>query len=172
VELTGEAFFVVEHDGRRPFRVHAGTGVLEDIGTAFVVRAYTGDTETVVVVTAGRVALRPATPTGRGRGTELGTGQMGRLERNGTVQVVDHVDLGAALAWTSGQLRFEGRPLRDVVRELERYYDIDVAVDDSALLSVPVTASFTSQSADEALAILTGTLGVHYTRHERDVHIR
>jgi transmembrane sensor len=172
VELTGEAFFVVEHDAHRPFRVHAGNGVSEDIGTEFSMRAYPGDTETVVIVASGRVALRPAeTPAVRGRATELGRGQMGRLDQNGGVEVVDHVDVDASLAWRNGQLQFAERPLQDVVRELERWYDIDVTIEDSALASVPVTASFTNQSADEALAIIAGTLGVHCTRDGRYVRI-
>ena len=171
VTLDGQAYFVVQHDAARPFRVHAGGSVSEDLGTEFDVRAYPGDSEAVVIVESGRVALRPAvSPTVRATATELGRGQMGRLDRSGDVRVVDGVDFAGALAWRSGHLSFDERPLRDVARDLERWYDIDIALDDSALASAPLTASFTNQSADQALAIVAGSLGAHYTRDGRTVH--
>jgi ferric-dicitrate binding protein FerR (iron transport regulator) len=95
---------------------------------------------------------------------------MGRLSRSGDVHVVGNVDFASALAWRSGHLAFDERPLRDVARELERWYDIDIALDDTALASAPLTASFTNQSADQALAIVAGALGAHYTRDGRTVH--
>ncbi|HEU4640830.1 MAG TPA: FecR domain-containing protein [Gemmatimonadaceae bacterium] len=172
VALVGEAFFVVQHDAQRPFRVHAGGGVSEDLGTEFDVRAYPGDTESVVIVATGRVALRAATAAAPGAaGARLGRGEMGRLGPDGDVRVTSGVDLDAFTAWRQGRLAFDERPLRDVARVLERWYDIEIAVDDTALASVPVTASFTDQSADEALSILTGALGVRYTRHGRHVRI-
>lgn len=175
VELDGEAYFVVQHDARRPFRVHAGGGVSEDLGTEFDVRAYPGDSDAIVIVASGRVALGPAGTGGARRGAhrdaELGRGQMGRLDRSGGVEVTSGVDLDASLAWRRGRLGFDERPFADVQRELERWYDIDIDVDDSTLASVPITASFTNQSADEALAILAGALGAQYTRTGRHVRI-
>lgn len=171
VTLNGEAYFVVQHDADRPFRVRAGGSVSEDLGTEFDVRAYPGDSEAVVIVASGRVALRPVeSPSVRATATELTRGQMGRLDRSGDVRVVDGVDFAGALAWRQGHLAFEERPLRDVARELERWYDIDIALDDTALSSAPLTASFTNQSADEALAIVAGALGARYTRDGRTVH--
>ncbi len=171
VALIGEAYFVVQHDARRPFRVHAGTGVMDDLGTEFAVRAYPSDTNTVVIVAGGRVGIRPAEITANLSAAQLGRGQMATLDRSGAVQVVDHADLDTWLAWVGGHLAFSERPLRDVLGELERWYDIQFAVDDSTLLTVPITAAFTSQSADNAMAILAGTLGVPFTRDGRYVHI-
>jgi transmembrane sensor len=171
VTLNGEGYFVVQHDDNRPFRVHAGASVSEDLGTEFDVRAYPGDSEAVVIVASGRVALRAAAaPAVRTTAAELGRGQMGRLGPRGDVRVVDGVNFDDALAWRRGHLSFDERPLRDVARELERWYDIDIALDDSALASAPLTATFTNQSADQALAIVAGALGAHYTRDGRRVH--
>src|SRR2546429_8326617 len=56
VELDGEAYFDVQHDAARPFRVHAAGTVTEDLGTQFVIRSYATDTAVRVVVASGRVA--------------------------------------------------------------------------------------------------------------------
>jgi ferric-dicitrate binding protein FerR (iron transport regulator) len=170
VVLNGEAYFIVQHDGERPFRVHAGGSVSEDLGTEFDVRAYPGDSGAIVIVSSGRVALHHAAVSGaQVETTQLSRGQMGRLDRSGAVSVVDNVDVDGSLAWRKGRLAFEERPLRDVARELERWYDIDIALDDSSLANTPLTASFTNQSADQALSIVSGALGAHYARDGRTV---
>ena len=43
LQLEGEAYFDVEHDAERPFRVRTRNVVVEDLGTVFVVREYAGD---------------------------------------------------------------------------------------------------------------------------------
>jgi transmembrane sensor len=171
VELDGEAYFVVTHDAKRPFRVHAHGSVSEDLGTEFSVRAYASDTDAVVVVASGRVALRPAAGAPSARGAELTRGEMGRIDAAGHVTIADHVDLDALLAWRSGRLPFVGAPLADVARSLERWYDLDITIDDSALADVPVDVTFGKESADEALTILSRELDVRYTRNGRRVHI-
>ena len=57
VELVGEGYFEVVHDSTRPFRVHAGGSVTEDLGTHFVVRAYPELRHVDVAVTEGLVSL-------------------------------------------------------------------------------------------------------------------
>jgi ferric-dicitrate binding protein FerR (iron transport regulator) len=136
------------------------------------VRAYPGDTNTMVTVASGRVSLALAGIAAARAAGQIDKGQMGILDRSGAVSVADHADIESARAWIGGTLRFSEQPLRDVVSELERWYDIDISVDDRAFLGVPVTASFTTQSADEALEIITATLGVHYTRDGRYVRIQ
>ena len=172
VELEGEAFFVVSHDERRPFRVRTPTSVSEDLGTEFSVRHYADDAGVVVVVASGKVALRPAGELANGHeDVELIRGQMGRLDETGRIVVVDGVDLGALLAWRQGRIEFDEEPLGEAMRRLERWFDIEVTLGDSALAHVPITASFAGQSADEALTILAGALDIRVTRHGRQVRL-
>jgi transmembrane sensor len=119
------------------------------------------------------VAVQPVTGSdAAGRSVSLSRGQRGTLDAAGAVAVVDSVDVDAARGWMSGQLVFAERPLRDVVVELERWYDVDIAVDNAKLLAVPVTATFTTGlPVDDALTILSGTLSVRYTREGRMVRL-
>ncbi len=170
VTLNGEGYFVVQHDAHRPFRVAAGGSISEDLGTEFDVRAYPGDSAAVVIVESGQVALRIADTSAAGApSSPLRGGALGGIDSQGNVQVSDDVDVERALAWRNGRLAFDERPLRDVARELERWYDIDIALGDSALANTPLTASFTNQSADQALAIVAGALGARVARNGRTV---
>lgn len=167
VTLDGDAYFVVEHDAQRPFRVRTANTITEDLGTAFVIHAHARDSVVEVIVVEGRVALRPGTSDsfGGARGVALTRGQLGRVEPSGLVSVTDGVDVVAALAWTHGQITFDKTPLRDVRRALERWYDVRIELPDTALENVPVSASFDHQSADQALGTLARLLDLRYSRH-------
>jgi transmembrane sensor len=59
ISLDGEAFFDVVHDTNRPFRVHIKDAIVEDVGTSFDVRSYSGDPTVIVAVKEGAVTLGP-----------------------------------------------------------------------------------------------------------------
>ena len=175
VELEGEALFDVKHDAKLPFRVHTHGAVAEDLGTEFSVRAYPSDPATVVVVAEGVVALHHTdqlrvTDSSDG-GVELTRGQMGRLGPSGRVTVVADVDLRTSLGWREGMLEFQELPLGDAIRELERWYDVDIALGDSSLARVPLTATLDDQTVDEAFAVIAGALDAEYRRDGRKVEL-
>ncbi len=161
VELRGEAVFVVRHDPARPFLVHAAHAVTEDLGTAFGVRAYPGDSVVRVVVEEGAVALR-ATAAPIGTGTRLGPGDVGRLDPNGRV-AVSAGRPAADLAWARGRVVFDNAPLGDVAAEIGRRYDASVRVARAADARRRVTVDMAAGSIGEVLDAVTVPLAlVHY----------
>ncbi len=167
VYLEGEAYFQVQHDSTRPFRVVAANAVTEDLGTGFVVRAYPGSSGVRVVVAQGKVALGPARDAAAG--TVLSVGDLGRLDTSGVVTVRSGVDVGRYTAWTEGRLEFVNTPLSEVVSQLERWYDLDITLADSGLAPRPLTATLGHQSTDEMLRLLAASLEVRVQRDGRRV---
>ena len=160
VALDGEAYFDVVHDPSRPFRVRAGHGVAEDIGTAFVVRAR-GTAPLQVVVTDGAVALRPAIAGAPpGDSLLLTRGQLGRVLPDGRLTLQGHVALDAYLAWMSGELAFQNTPLSEVAEELSRWYDVDVRVADSTLARRRFSGRFARRSLEDAVRLVAGVADV------------
>ena len=176
VYLDGEAYFQVSLDTRRPFRVHTARSITEDLGTAFVVRAYAEQNATEVVVAEGRVAVwradtvrTPVTPDARPDaqpGLVLEARDLGRLDANGGVTLRRGIDVARQLAWTSGVLAFDGAPLRDVVRTLGRWYNAEIHLPDgdSALGARRLTATFTNESLDRVVERIAMTLGLRVER--------
>jgi transmembrane sensor len=160
VYLEGEAYFDVRHDTGRPFQVHTGAAITEDLGTRFAVRAYTDDRVVRVVVAEGRVALQ---------GTELHQGQLGALAAGGPVAVKTGVDVDRYLAWTQGRLVFDNTPLREALPQLGRWYDLEFRLGDSSLAGLPVTASFKNQPTAEVLDLLALSLGLRQGRQGRTI---
>lgn len=163
VELDGEAFFTVAHDARRPFRVRARYGLIEDIGTRFSVRAWPELSHIEVTVEEGIVALRDtnsARPASAG--VELRAGQTGRLSSDGQI-AVDSAAPGD-LGWVSGTLQFNDTPLREAVLQLERWYDVSIRLD-SALATRRLTARFEAQPLEQLLTPLGLALDARVIRN-------
>jgi transmembrane sensor len=164
VSLAGEAMFRVVHRADRPFIVRLAGATLEDLGTVFVVRAYAGS-PTRVSVEAGRVSVQAAAT------TMLEPGASATLDSTGHPTVVhDPVDVGDAVAWTQGSLRYRAAPLADVAADLGRAYDLDIRLADPALGQRVVQYAIDGEDAHAALDVLVAALaGVGYERHGRVV---
>lgn len=178
VVLHGQAYFEVAHDRARPFRVHSRNAVTQVLGTKFAVRAYNDDSAVAVVVAEGLVALSPADsaasvaagPPAVAR-VLLARGDAAQLDAAGRMRVEHGVDVTRRLGWVSGRLAFVNTPFRDVVREVERWYDAEIVVTDSALARTPVTVSFDNDPLGEIMDLLASSLDARVEQHGRVIRV-
>jgi len=162
VELEGEGYFDVVHDAARPFRVRAHGSVAEDLGTRFAVRAYDDGSPTQVVVAQGSVSLaRDGAAVGRGQ--LLRPGQLGRVERDGRVTVVNDVDVDRWVSWTRGALVLDGLALGEAATEIGRRFDVRIVVADSELARRRVSARFNDASIATVLDAISLALGARWS---------
>lgn len=162
VRLTGEAYFEIETDPNRPFIVKTGTAAVEVHGTAFNVRGYPEEKQVQVAVTEGDVSVRPSSSNGTQKGVELRSGMVGRLTEQDTTVVTEATDVTTHIGWTEGRLVFENTPLPKVVVRLERWYGMDVTIQDASLDSLRLTADLKSQAARNVLDVIAASLGIQY----------
>ncbi len=169
--LDGEAYFQVAPDSQRPLRVYTAASVTEDLGTAFVVRAYADQVATEVVVAEGRVTFSRADTTAAARtpALVLEARDLGTLDPSGVAAVRRGVDIGRYLAWTRGVLAFDGTPLGDVVLTLGRWYNVEIRLADSALAARRLTATFQNESIDLVLQRIALTVGLRVERADGSV---
>jgi transmembrane sensor len=164
VTLDGEAYFAVEHDSGRPFRVRAGDLVATDLGTEFLVRAYPEDAGARVVVRSGAVAVRATRSSAASREEQvIRSGQLGRLEPSG-VPRVERADTAAYFAWTRGILVFDGTPLRDALPQLSRWYNLEFRLADTSLGGIPLSGRLDQTLTKARLDLLAGSLGLEQVR--------
>jgi transmembrane sensor len=167
VHLEGQALFRVTHDASRPFLVHAGGTVAEDLGTEFEVRAYATEPVVRVIVAEGSVALR------RESGDSaaiLRPRDVARLGTAGSVVVLHDQNIDRMLAWTSGQLNFDDAPLSQVAEELQRWFDVECRIADPALAGSRYSGPFFADSLDAGLQALDMAMaGVRVERRGRVV---
>ncbi|SDS72880.1 FecR family protein [Mucilaginibacter mallensis] len=122
VEITGEVYFEVKHNASNPFTVKAGNQTVEDIGTAFNINSY-GDEPTI------KTTLVEGSAKVIANGTEklLQPGQH-TLVTQQSFQI-QTADSEAETAWMSGRFIFHDEELHTAMRQLARWYNINVIYD-------------------------------------------
>ena len=149
VTLDGRAYFEVAPDAERAFEVRSGALVTRVLGTEFEVDAYRDAADVQVTVRSGRVSVRPLADSGAPAQV---VGPRERVTvRGSAVRVERGVDVDALTGWTDGRLDFDAVPLRRVVPELERWFQVRIELSDPALGDRRLTASFRNESLDETL---------------------
>lgn len=122
VEISGEAFFDVEQDKAKPFFVKINNStVIEVLATSFNINAY--EQEQAVKTTLVEGALRVNANNDR---QMLKPGQQAQVTAGKPVRVVDNVNISQAMAWKNGYFDFNDVDLPVMMRQLERWYDIQV----------------------------------------------
>jgi transmembrane sensor len=128
VEITGEAYFEVAKKSQ-PFKVAvAGKGVVEVLGTHFNINSYQDETYTKVTLLEGSVKVY-LQPNGAGA-IAIQPGQqalyLSDQQKQTAIQVKNDIDLSAVMAWKNGYFNFDNSDLKSVLRQLSRWYNVDV----------------------------------------------
>lgn len=124
VELTGEAYFEVEHNKDLPFRVVSGKQVVEVLGTHFNVNAYPDETGIKTTLLKGSVKV-----TGDSNSAILKPGQQAEFTSSITIS---NVNTDEAVAWKNGYFFFDDEKLQDIMRVVARWYDVKVIFADES----------------------------------------
>ncbi len=161
LQLQGEAYFDVKPMEGIPFIVRVQEASVEVLGTKFSVRAWPDENRVQVFVADGSVAFR--SPRGeRAQHIVLGKGQMSDLKEDGILSHSTNVDPDKYLDWVSGRLVFENASFDEVLKRLERKYNLVCSVSDSSLLRRRLTASFTDEPVQDIVKIIALTLDLQY----------
>jgi len=120
VSVTGEVYFEVVHNEKRPFRVKAGNTIIDDIGTAFNINAYPDEPFIRTTLVHGSVRVS----TGKNVSL-LRPGQQAATNRASEINV-NNVDIENVTGWMNGALIFDNEDLDEVMKKIARWYDIDV----------------------------------------------
>jgi len=157
VEITGEVYFEVASNAARPFMVTTGKEDIMVLGTHFNVNAYPDESTVRTTLLEGSIrvddkaVLRP--------GQQYADG------------IVSEVDADASVAWVTGFFHFEHSDIKTVMRQLSRWYDVEVRYEGK-----PTSESFGGEiqrnlKLSEVLDLLSG-IGIHYTLNDKILIIR
>lgn len=137
-------------------------------------RAYVSDTSATVVVAEGVVSLKPEEGSIHARpdSVVLHARDLGRVAANGSMSTENDVNVDDRLAWIEGRLVLVDTPLDEAVRQLNRWYDLDIRVADSAAARLHVTGAFTTEPLSQILHFLTAPLGLEYEQRGQTILIR
>ena len=122
VTITGEAYFEVAGNSKLPFRVNVDDRAeIQVLGTSFNVNAYTNEPVLKTTLLEGSVLVSANRQT-----LQLKPGEQAQLEAGEKPALIRNVDTEKAIAWKNGYFNFNDADLYEIMRQLERWYDIEV----------------------------------------------
>jgi len=155
--VQGEVLLDVARNAR-PFEVHAGEGVLRDIGTKFNVLR--DDAKTNVAVLEGEVQVSMS----NAATVNLHGGQQVDYAAH-ELSAVSPSSAADVTAWLNGRLIFRDTPLQEVVKQINRYHSRPIELADSQLGSLKVSGEFNSTDRDGLLQALKILLSLNSREH-------
>ena len=120
VSMMGEAYFEVSENKAMPFFVEHNQLLIKVLGTHFNVNTYDNEASNKVTLLSGLVDV------GNGKITkQLVPGQQASVSKT-VFSVDENIDTDEVLAWKNGQFYFGGSDIRSIMKQIERYYDVEV----------------------------------------------
>ena len=132
VELTGEGYFEVAHNAQKPFHVQVRRQAQNDdpmdvevMGTHFNINGYENEPMVKTTLLEGKVKVMKGE-----RSVVLSPGQQAVANPSrGDLTVISDVDVEGVVAWKNGLISFDGADVGEVMRQIARWYDVEVAYD-------------------------------------------
>lgn len=125
VSLTGEAYFEITKNKSMPFKVDvAGKGEIEVLGTHFNVMSYSNEDLISATLLEGRIRMGSKSTNAM---VDLAPGQQAQLNESGTFFIDRSPNIAAVMAWKNEKFEFHNTELKSIMRQLERWYDINVS---------------------------------------------
>ena len=130
VRITGEAYFEVAKNKKMPFLVETGGMKVYVLGTSFNINAYKDEASVNTTLLDGAVKVSNGS-----HEIFLRPGQQAQADpgSDGPVRLIQHVDTDHAVAWKNGIFSFESADIKTVMRQLARWYNVDVRFEGAPL---------------------------------------
>jgi transmembrane sensor len=127
VEITGEVYFEVAKNKSMPFKVKATTSEIEVLGTHFNVNAYDDEASVKTTLLEGSVKVSTTSFVSNTQITKfLYPGQQANNSKDGKIKIINNVDIEETMAWKNGRFHFKSTDLKSILRQIARWYDVDV----------------------------------------------
>lgn len=158
VVLRGEALFDVTHNEEKPFIVKANEIDIRVLGTSFNVKSYKEDDNIETTLITGKVEILEDNK----RPVLLRPSQKATFNKKSTELVVDAVKSEEIVAWQKGVLIFNETPMRQIVLDMERKYDVKFNIESKELLHYKYTGTFNDLTIEEVMRILKFSSPINY----------
>ncbi len=170
VILEGTAYFEITKNPEKPFHINAPNTEIEVLGTKFLVDAQDENIEKVLV-DEGKVAFSSGSLLSRQKviltKNEIGTWNTESHQLSEQVNSEQNSN-----AWLSGRLSFSNLPLSEVLKTLEKQFNIKIELDDSNFATIRYSGQFNTGNAEEVIKTICMTLNLSYEKQANNYRIK
>lgn len=186
VVLTGEAFFKVAHDKKRPFIVKTNKVAIKVLGTEFNVKDYPCDGKSETTLIKGSIELtindrsdqkfllKPsekfALVKNNKKASERNSSSVLMIDNISPVKLGDQEYIEET-SWTENKFVFANESFEDLIPKLERWYNVKIILNDPTIKSYRFTGIFIKENIIQALEAMQLIKSFHYKRNENEVRI-
>ncbi|WP_316786559.1 FecR family protein [Pedobacter frigiditerrae] len=164
VELLGEAYFQVAKDKQHPFIVKTAQQEVKVLGTHFNINSYADEPEVRTTLLEGSVNVSNL----KSKNSKiLKPGQQATL-KGGDIKVGD-ADVDQAMSWKNGDFVFVGEDLKAVMRQVARWYDVEIEYQGNINSSGVVSTISRTKKLSHVLKALQINQGIHFKVEGRRV---
>jgi len=168
VKLSGEGYFKVTKNAKKPFFVITNQAMVKVLGTLFNMKAYPGEDHIVTTLEEGSIELLTQNP-----GTTpllLRPGEQAIYNTSNGKTEINIVDASRFSAWRSDKFIFKDADLMTIITELERLYDIKIYINNPRLEKLHFRGMFSyDQDLLDAFETLRRSVKLNYTIKGREV---
>ena len=165
VQLNGEAYFKVFHNRKKPFIVNTGYVEVKALGTSFNLSAYSGDYIISTTLEEGKVKVMD----------EQNIEKVMFLDPNDQLNfypktqkyVAEKVRVQDVIAWKDGVLIFNETPFNEMASKLGHWFNADIQISDASIANYRFTGTFTSESLEQVMELLTLSTPISYSISQR-----
>lgn len=168
VSLSGEGYFDVKKDAKRPFIVRTPNADIRVFGTRFNVCSYSDEQLTEATLEEGKIEVLIAD---KPNPIAVNPGQRLVFDKNSGEISLKEVDTELYSSWKENKLKFDNAIFGDVVKKLERWYDVKIILDKGLIYSERYTMTIKTESLREVLKRLQITTPMSYKIDEEKVFI-
>ncbi|KLT66724.1 FecR family protein [Pedobacter sp. BMA] len=165
VTLSGEGYFEVAHDKAHPFLVNSQRQTVQVLGTRFNIQSYANEKYIRTTLLSGSVRISGNTTVAK----ILKPGEQADFDTNGIK--VSQADMEQANAWINDDFVFNGEDLHTVMRQVARWYDVEVVYDGEKDNAAFYSTISRKKKLSEILKALTMNQGVHFKLEGRRVTV-
>ncbi|THU40817.1 DUF4974 domain-containing protein [Niastella caeni] len=120
VDITGEAYFEIAHNSRKPFIVSVAGMEVQVVGTVFNVNSYTDEGAVKTTLLKGAVKVKKGD-----QQVMIKPGEQAEATDK-SIDVKTGVNISKEVAWKNGLFYFKNENLKTIMRQISRWYDVDV----------------------------------------------
>ena len=171
VFLVGEAFFDVAKDEAHPFIVNAMALNVEVIGTQFNVSSYPEDHSSQVVLVEGSVGLYTKDQNSSAEKVVLTPGHMGEWDKTKEEFSIQKVNINQYTSWRKGELMFRNSTFKQMLKTLERHYNVVIVNKNKEVEEILFNASFKKEPIENILSYFDEVLGLEYSIEDNTINI-
>jgi len=153
VELNGEAYFEVVKNKRVPMYVEAGGIRVKVYGTKFNIKSYAGEENIETTLVQGKISIFPDKSK---KEYFMKAGQSCSYSINKKeLKISEADDIEKYISWKDGILHFNNEKFSDVVKELNKWYDVDILLTDKSIGDYILHATFNNDNIENVLTVLS-----------------